>query len=130
MASNLDYLDPALVPLEDKVKAFLEAEQALRRASDSLRNPAQPRQDPAHTPLGVEPGPPETSNGQRAEEHRPNMEQLRGALARLEEEVVALLPSRNEWLKVNLGYGPSRVGAWHVPATASAPERYELRVVH
>ena len=102
MASNLDYLDPALIPLEEKVKAYLSTEKALRKAKET-------------------PGK-ESSKNQNTEMYR--------ELARLEQEIVALLPTRNEWVKVNLGYGPSRVGAWHVPATAGAAERYELRVVH
>jgi hypothetical protein len=97
MASNLDYLDPALIPLEEKVNAYLEEEKSLRRAEI----------DAAQT-----------------------VDTSRTELARLEQEIIALLPTRNEWVKVNLGYGPSRVGAWHVPATDSTPERYELRVVH
>ena len=47
-----------------------------------------------------------------------------------EQEILALLPTRDEWVKVNLGYGPSRVGAWQVPAMAGKPAHYELRVVH
>ena len=97
MASNLDYLDPALIPLEEKVNAYLEAEKEVRRAET----------DSSYT-----------SNTSRAE------------LARMEQEIIALVPTRDEWVKVNLGYGPSRVGAWHVPAINGAPERYELRVVH
>ncbi|WP_310391701.1 hypothetical protein [Hymenobacter sp.] len=96
MASNLDYLDPALIPLEEKVKAYLETEKALRKATEQGQNSADQRRE----------------------------------LARLEQEILALLPTRDEWVKVNLGYGPSRVGAWHVPATTGAPERYELRVIH
>lgn len=97
MASNLDYLDPALIPLEEKVNAYLEAEKGLRRAITEA----------AH-----------------------NLEDLRREQARLEQEIIAMLPTRDEWVKVNLGYGPSRVGAWHVPALNGAPERYELRVIH
>lgn len=104
MASNLDYLDPTLVPLEEKVNAYLEAEKSLRRATQTNM-----------------PAP----NG-----HPEDPEQLRHELAQLESEIIALLPTRNEWLKVNLGYGPSRVGAWEVPATGTEPARYELRVVH
>jgi hypothetical protein len=97
MASNLDYLNPALIPLEEKVNAYLEAEKSLRRA--------------------------ETDATQTSDVSR-------GDLARMEQEIIALLPTRDEWVKVNLGYGPSRVGAWLVPAFNGAPERYELRVVH
>lgn len=104
MASNLDYLDPALLPLAEKVDAYLEAEKSLRRVTQSSA--------------------PATTNGAE------NPGQLRQQLAQLEAEIIALLPTRDEWVKVNLGYGPSRVGAWQVPATGSTPARYELRVVH
>ena len=102
MASNLDYLNPALIPLEEKVNTYLETEKALRQATQGLAGAPSPE-----TP-----------------------DELRQRLADLEQDILALLPTRNEWVKVNLGYGPSRVGAWHVPATAGAPEHYELRVVH
>lgn len=102
MASNLDYLDPALIPLEEKVNTYLETDKALRRLTQGVI------------------GAPSTQSP----------EQLRQRLALLEQEIITLLPTRDEWVKVNLGYGPSRVGAWLVPATAGTPERYELRVVH
>ena len=104
MASNLDYLDPALLPLEEKVNAYLETEKSLRRVTQAA---APPTTGAAESP-----------------------ELLRQLLAQLEAEIIALLPTRDEWVKVNLGYGPSRVGAWQVPATGSTPARYELRVVH
>ena len=102
MASNLDYLNPALIPLEEKVNTYLDAEKALRRTTQGLAGAL--------------------SSG--------SPDELRQRLAQLKQEILALLPTRDEWVKVNLGYGPSRVGAWHVPATAGTPERYELRVVH
>ena len=107
MASNLDYLDPALAPLEEKVDAFLETGKALQRAIV-----AQESASALH---------------QTRDNSAQSIEQLRQDIARMEQEIIAMLPTRNEWLKVNLGYGPSRVGAWHVPGTS---ERYELRVVH
>ena len=104
MASNLDYLDPALLPLEEKVNAYLEVEKALRHRTQT--------------------------NVPAANGATKSPEQLRQQLAQLEGEIIALLPSRDEWVKINLGYGPSRVGAWQVPATGNMPARYELRVVH
>ena len=102
MASNLDYLDPALKPLEEKVDAYLEAQKGLNRAQVAHES-GQPTEDVAS---------------------------LQANLASLEREIIGMLPTRDEWMKVNLGYGPSRVGAWHVPALHGAPERYELRVIH
>ena len=100
-ASNLDYLNPALVPLEQKVDAYLEAEKAL-----------------CHV----------TQAGSEASATE-NPEQLRQRIAQLEQQILDLLPTRDEWVKVNLGYGPSRVGAWQVPAPEGGT-RYEVRVVH
>jgi len=103
MAANLDYLDPTLIPLGEKANAYLETEKALRHLTQTNL--------------------PATGTAE-------NPEQLRQQLARLENEIIALLPTRNEWVKVNLGYGPSRIGAWLVPAIGNAPVRYELRVIH
>ena len=97
MASNLDYLNPDLLPLEEKVQAYLDTEKALRKATETADQ---------------------------------NTTALKQDRTRLEQEIMALLPTRDEWVKVNLGYGPSRVGAWQVPAIGGQPERYEVRVVH
>ncbi|WP_035567419.1 hypothetical protein [Hymenobacter sp. IS2118] len=105
MASNLDYLDPALIPLQGKADAYLESAKALQRAIAA-----------GHT--------------QNTGESDPEISRRRTELAKLEQEIIALLPTRDEWLKVNLGYGPSRIGAWQVPALNGAPARYELRIVH
>ena len=130
MASNLDYLDPALIPLEEKVKAYLDAEKALRKAQEARTNePSQGRKQ-LQSAAQFEQRPPTGSFDQDEDELTKTVANLHDDLARLEQEVLALLPSRNEWVKVNLGYGPSRVGAWHVPAAADTPERYALRVVH
>ena len=102
MASNLDYLNPALVPLEQKVDAYLEAEKALRHVTQAGSEASSAAEQPG---------------------------QLRRRIAQLEQEILALLPTRDEWVKVNLGYGPSRVGAWQVPAPDGGT-RYEVRVVH
>ncbi|QKG52980.1 hypothetical protein [Hymenobacter sp. BRD67] len=52
------------------------------------------------------------------------------AIDRLQQDILALLPTRDEWVKVNLGYGPSRVGAWRVPnPNGSGADYYEVRVV-
>ncbi|MCR5889666.1 hypothetical protein LRS06_18185 [Hymenobacter sp. J193] len=52
-------------------------------------------------------------------------------LATLRREILTMLPVRDEWVKVNLGYGPSRVGAFRNEKFGTAPdeEEYLLRVV-
>ncbi|MCC3152181.1 hypothetical protein Q3A66_02870 [Hymenobacter sp. BT770] len=130
MASNLDYLDPALIPLEEKVNAYLEAEKALQRATAALKSEPLHDKEVAAAAAQFEQRPPTGSFNQEADERNQKIENLRTDLALLEREIIALIPTRDEWVKVNLGYGPSRVGAWHVPALGGKPERYELRIVH
>ena len=127
MASNLDYLAPALEPLEEKVKAYLRAEEALRQAGQAAANAPRPAADRARAAEAFEQRPATGSLGQAPDERQPQGPGLRDDLARLRQEIIDLLPARDAWVKVNLGYGPSRVGAWAVPGP---PAHYELRVVH
>jgi len=130
MASNLDYLDPALIPLEEKVKAYLETEKALRQATGTLKNKPLLAREQVQSASQFEQRPATGSYDQNENGLTQTLNNLHHDLARLEQEVITLLPTRDEWVKVNLGYGPSRVGAWLVPATGSAPAYHELRVVH
>ena len=130
MASNLDYLDPALIPLEEKVQAYLDNEKALRDALAALQNEPILDAEQAQALAQFEQRPPTGSFDQDEDELTQTIANLRADLLRQQQEIIALLPTRNEWVKVNLGYGPSRVGAWHVPASPARAEHYELRVVH
>ena len=127
VASNLDYLAPALEPLEEKVKAYLRAEEALRKAR--LGTAEAPRQAAGRiqTTEAFEQRPATGSYDQAADERREQHQTLHDDLVRLRHEIIEILPTRDAWVKVNLGYGPSRVGAWAVPGP---PASYELRVVH
>lgn len=127
MASNLDYLDPALLPLEETVQAYLKAEKEMAQAEIAAtmitHAPAAPAQPfDQRSPAGSYP--------QQAEEAQQNIQNLRDDLARLRQQIIQQLPVRDEWVKVNLGYGPSRVGAFRTENTSdAAPDGYELRVV-
>lgn len=127
MASNLDYLAPALEPLEEKVKAYLRAEEALRKARLGTADAPRQAADRTQTAETFEQRPATSSYNQPADEHRQQHQTLNDDLVRLRHEIIEILPTRDAWVKVNLGYGPSRVGAWAVPGP---PAGYELRVVH
>lgn len=126
MASNLDYLDPSLQPLEDKLQAYLQTEKDLQRAEVEATNLAH--QGEPHT-TGFDQRPPTGNYPQQTEEVRFSLENLRDDLQRLQQEIIGLLPVRDEWVKVNLGYGPSRVGAFRKADATDAASEYELRVV-
>ena len=127
MASNLDYLAPALEPLEEKVKAYLQAEESLRKARQAAVHEPRRAAGRAEAAAEFEQRPATGSFDQAADERRLQQQALRDDLDHLRQEIIALLPTRDAWVKVNLGYGPSRVGAWLV---SGPPARYELRVVH
>ncbi|AII50368.1 hypothetical protein [Hymenobacter sp. APR13] len=128
MSTNLDYLDPNLLPLEDKLNAYLAAEKALRAANTDSASLPQQQQQQALAADEFEQRSVAGSFPQHAEEVRDQLQNLQQDLERLRHEILALLPVRNEWVKVNLGYGPSRVGAFDLPGQPAGT--YELRVVH
>ena len=127
MASNLDYLDPALLPLEETVQAYLKAEKEMAQAEITATTLTHAADASAEA---FDQRPPTGSYPQKAEEAQQNIQNLREDLTRLREQIIQQLPVRDEWVKVNLGYGPSRVGAFKVEnASDAAPNGYELRVV-
>ncbi|WP_151089035.1 hypothetical protein [Hymenobacter baengnokdamensis] len=130
MASNLDYLDPALLPLEAKVEAFLAAKEDLRKLTVAERNEPTHDANVAASAAGFDQRPPTGSFDQHADELALQHQDAQDAIDRLQQDILALLPTRDEWVKVNLGYGPSRVGAWRVPnPNGSGADYYEVRVV-
>ena len=130
MASNLDYLDPALQPLVQKVEAYLVAKEDLRKLTIADRNEAAHDAAVAASEAEFEQRPATGSFDQHHDELQQQRQDAQDDLHRLESEILHLLPTRDEWVKVNLGYGPSRVGAWRVPNAADdKAEHYEIRVV-
>lgn len=126
MASNLDYLSPNLQPLEEKLQAYLRAEKELTHATIVTTTLTHPVADTDTDESAVfEQRPPTGSYPQDAAEASNEQQNLQEELLQLRQDIMELLPVRDEWVKVNLGYGPSRVGAFK----AAQSEDYELRVV-
>ena len=130
MASNLDYLNPNLQPLVEKVEAYLTAKEDLRKLTVADRNEAVHDAAVATSATEFEQRPPTGSFDQHADELAQRRQDAQADLNQLSQGILALLPIRNEWVKLNLGYGPSRVGAWSVPNPQNtSAEHYEIRVV-
>lgn len=130
MASNLDYLNPDLQPLVQKVEAYVAAKEDLSKLAIADRNEALHDADVEKAAAEFEQRPPTGSFDQHHDELQQQRQDALDDLHRLEADILHLLPTRDEWVKVNLGYGPSRVGAWRVPnAEGSTEEHYEIRVV-
>jgi hypothetical protein len=57
--------------------------------------------------------------------------ELLGKYDQLQQEVIAMLPEKNKFVELNLGYGPSLVGYFTVdPETHVTLDEPVLRVVH
>jgi hypothetical protein len=115
MGTNLDYLNPDLVPLEQSVTAFLEAEEELRRAEVEARS--------------LEAGASDTTLAD-PQDLAQRIRTLQARREQLSQEIMQLLPTRDEWVKINLGYGPSRVGAFRLDHPHEGQPEYMVRVVH
>jgi hypothetical protein len=149
MASNLNYLDPSLLPLEDKVQAYLQAEKELQRAVAESASRSHPAPQPdatsgpaaeaaahsgtAPTSDGIfEQRPPTGSYDQAGDELHERLQNLRDDIELLSRDIIQMLPVRDEWIKLNLGYGPSRIGAFQetdAAASNGAAPKYQLRIV-
>ncbi|MBO0356696.1 hypothetical protein J0X19_01945 [Hymenobacter sp. BT186] len=130
MSSNLDYLNPSLQPLEDKIASYLAAEKELQRAEVQVSNLPVQEADEKASADSFEQRPPTGSFEQHPDEVHNELLNLRDDLTLLRREIIAMLPVRDEWVKVNLGYGPSRVGAFRTADSSEAEPEYELRIVH
>lgn len=130
MSSNLDYLNPNLQPLEDKIASYLAAEKELQRAEAKVSNLPAEEADEQASANSFEQRPPTGSFDQHSDEVHNELVNLRDDLTLLRQEIINLLPARDEWVKVNLGYGPSRVGAFHIVGASEGEPQYELRIVH
>lgn len=129
MSSNLNYLDPALQPLQDKVTAYLTAEKELERAQIQAANLPLDKAQQNASASAFEQRPPTGSYDQHPDQMRQELENLHDDLTLLRREIIGMLPALDEWVKVNLGYGPSRVGAFRIAGTPDEAPQYELRVI-
>ncbi|WP_299823215.1 hypothetical protein [uncultured Pontibacter sp.] len=130
MENLISYLDESLVPLEKKVQEYLEAEKEIRLLEVkilTLQNKVGSADEPEQSETWGDIGQEETELGQ----HQKQMENLMQRYRQLQQEVIEMLPERNKFVEVNLGYGPSMVGYFTVDLeTHQQLEEPVLRVVH
>ncbi|WP_242917529.1 hypothetical protein [Pontibacter liquoris] len=118
MENLTEYLDDSLIPLENKVKQYLEVEHTIRQLEAevlSLRH-QQPEKEPARSKLA---------------ETEQQIERLLGQYEALRTDVITMLPGENTAVEINLGYGPSLVSYYTIDHETMQPlEEPVLRVVH
>lgn len=131
MENLTQYLDKSLIPLEEKVKQYLDLERDIRLLDvellslQSIKTNFDPEQE------GLEQ---EIKDGQSTVYLNDKEQMLAEMLEqydKLKSEVIQMLPEKNKFVELDLGYGPSMVGYF-----TTDPDTYEkltepvLRVVH
>ncbi|GAB3199422.1 hypothetical protein ABID22_002333 [Pontibacter aydingkolensis] len=130
MENLIAYLDESLVPLENKIQEYLEVEKEIRLLEVkilTLQNKAAAADEPEQPDHQPSAGTEETEAG----EHQQRMNKLLERYQELQQEVINMLPEKNKFVEINLGYGPSMVGYFTVDLEThqELPEPV-LRVVH
>lgn len=130
MENLIEYLDESLLPLEEKVKEYLHIERDIRLLEvellslQSVKPDFDPEQHVEHP----------FSNAQSTNTLNDKEQKLKDLLDKykaLQQEVIQMLPEKNKFVELNLGYGPSMVGYFTVdPETRTPLEEPVLRVVH
>lgn len=131
MENLIEYLDESLIPLEEKVKEYLHIERDIRLLEVELLSlqSIKPDYDPEQQNLEqrVAAGQPSSTFNDKEQKMVEMLEQYK----QLQQEVIDLLPEKNKFIELNLGYGPSQVGYFTTDPETHVPlDEPVLRVVH
>lgn len=118
MEDLTEYLEESRIPLEEKVKQYLDVEREMRLLEVDMLS-----MEPQH----VDEDYPQEEQ-QQAEQRLQVLVQHYEAL---QQEIIDLLPGENRLVEINLGYGPSSVGYFTTdPDTYQPLDKPVLRVIH
>ncbi|MCX2740277.1 hypothetical protein [Pontibacter anaerobius] len=124
MENLIQYLDESLVPLEEKVKEYLNLEKDIRKLEvDMLTKQRGPVEEAAENTATTLKDVPDVTPEQ--------LQEMVQRLDMLRQEIIQMLPEKNKFIEVNLGYGPSMVGYFTADHETHQPlPEPILRVVH
>lgn len=118
MENLIQYLDDSLVPLEKKVKEYLDVERQIRLLEVKVLTQDKSGQDTEAPDKDLQ-------------EKQQQLQQLLQQYEQLKKEVVQMLPEQNKFIEIDLGYGPSMVGYFTADHETHQPlPEPVLRVVH
>ncbi|WP_242927231.1 hypothetical protein [Pontibacter vulgaris] len=131
MENLVKYLDESLVPLELKVKEYLDTERDIRLLEVELLSlqSITPNYDPDKSDMeqALKTG----SQNNTLTEKEQKLSDLLEKYKNLRQEVVNMLPGPNQVVELNLGYGPSEVGYFTIDhETGIKLDEPILRVIH
>ncbi|WP_439883526.1 hypothetical protein ACSX1A_10195 [Pontibacter sp. MBLB2868] len=125
------YLDESLVPLEQKVKEYLEIEREITLLEVKIINQQTKMaasDDTDHKESPAESAQPQESDLGNKEQM---LEELLQRYNEKKKELINMLPEQNKFIEVNLGYGPSMIGYFTTDLeTHQELNEPILRIVH
>jgi hypothetical protein len=131
MENLVEYLDESLVPLEEKIKAYLDVEREIRLLEVELLSLQSMRPDFDPESRDFEQT---MAAGRRTDtlnDKEKRLATLLDSYRELKQDVVDMLPEHNKFFELNLGYGPSMVGYFTEDRETHQPlSEPILRVVH
>ncbi|GAB3527947.1 hypothetical protein GCM10027443_05070 [Pontibacter brevis] len=131
MENLVEYLDESLVPLEEKIKTYLDVEHAMRLLEVELLSLQSIGPDFSPNSQDTEQTGSEESFSRKLNDKEKRLEELVAYYKQLRQEVIAMLPEQNKLFELNLGYGPSMVGYFTIDSETHQPlPEPVLRIVH
>ena len=135
MEDYVNYLDETLKPLEEKAQEYLLLEERLRYADIENESATHNFSPGNQKPESAETGDNDMDSAQlqqgvpiiKTPQTHHSEEELKSKLSLLKQEIIAMLPEKNKFIPVDLGYGPSSIGAF---PNKENPEEMDLIIVH
>ena len=125
------YLDNTHAPLESKIKEYLDLERDIRLLDVELLSlqSIKTNFDPEQKDLQQEIH--EVQQGDDLNDKEKKFTEMLDQYETLKQEVIGMLPEKNKFIEINLGYGPSMIGYFTIdPKTKETLSEPMLRVVH
>lgn len=131
MENLVEYLDESLVPLEEKLKTYLDVEHAMRLLEVELLSLQSIRPDFCPQSYEAEKNTSAGDFSRKLNDKEKRLAELVEYYKTLRQEVINMLPAQNKMFELNLGYGPSMVGYFTVDQETHQPlPEPVLRIVH
>ena len=131
MENLTQYLDKSLIPLEDKVKEYLNIERDIRILDVELLSLQSIKSDFDPDRHDLEQEMQQGAGNSALNDKEQKMAALLEKYNSLRSELINMLPEKNKFIEINLGYGPSMVGYFTIDHETRQPlPEPVLRVVH
>ena len=131
MENLIAYLDDSLVPLERKIKEYLDLERDIRKLEVEILNLKAKAAAPEHRQQQATAADAAPLHQSKIDEDEQLLEIMLERYREMQGEIIKMLPEQNKFIEIDLGYGPSMVGYFTVDLEThqELPEPL-LRVVH